>query len=113
MSPTPEQLSKIKAALYLAGFFAENPTKEQTANDRKIVKEAWDAFREISCSYEALTDDEKAFMCSFKETHGQYDIPDKTIIAYLAGSDNHFMGYTQLADARNLWDAAINFAKEL
>jgi hypothetical protein len=55
---------------------------------------------------------DKAFMDSFKSTHGQYEIPDKNIVAFLTGSaQEYFEGYTQLADARNLWADAIAFAR--
>jgi hypothetical protein len=62
---------------------------------------------------QSLTDEQQAFMKSFKDTHGQYDIPDEVIVDFLNGHDESFDGYTQLADAYNLWRDAINFAKEM
>lgn len=60
----------------------------------------------------SLTAWEKAFMDSFKNTHGQYEISDKDILAFLTGNtDKYFEGYTQLADARNLWADAIVYAR--
>ncbi len=41
MNITPQQMIKIREAMHLAGFFAENPSKEQTAKDKAIVREAW------------------------------------------------------------------------
>lgn len=58
-----------------------------------------------------LTEEQKAFMKSFKETHDQYDLTDEVIIAFLHGSADYFIGYTQLADARNLWGDALHFAR--
>lgn len=116
MNITPEQISKIKEAMHLAKYFAENPSKEQSAEDKATVRAAWEALYELERGCKPLTDEQKAFMKSFKETHGQYDISDKAIIAFLHGDTKHFTscfdGYTQLADARNLWWDAINFAKE-
>jgi hypothetical protein len=115
MNITPEQLLKIKEAMSLAGYFAENPSREQTANDKATVKAAWEALYEVEHGCKPLTDEQKAFIKSFKDTHDQYEIKDKAIVAFLHGDDSHFTscfdGYTQLADARNLWWDAINFAK--
>ncbi len=47
MNITPQQLSKIKEAMYLAGYFAENPSKQQTAKDKATVRAAWTAIYEI------------------------------------------------------------------
>lgn len=47
MNITPQQLSKIKEAMYLAGYFAENPSKQQTAEDKATVKAAWDVIYNI------------------------------------------------------------------
>ena len=59
----------------------------------------------------SLKDSDIAFMHSFKDTHGQYDIPDRYIVAFLTeGSEDYFDGYTQLADAYNLWTDAITHA---
>lgn len=58
-----------------------------------------------------LTAEQKAFIASFKETHGQYELSDEVIIAFLRGSSDYFIGYTQLADARNLWGDALHFAR--
>lgn len=58
-----------------------------------------------------LTDEQKAFIASFKDTHGQYELSDEVIIAFLHGSADYFIGYTQLADARNLWGDALHFAR--
>jgi hypothetical protein len=55
---------------------------------------------------------DKAFMDSFKRTHAQYEIPDKDIEAFLTGNaHDYFDGYTQLADAHNLWAGALQFAR--
>jgi len=63
-----------------------------------------------------LTAEQQAFMDSFKETHDQYDVSDEKIIAFLHGDTSLFTGYcsgyTQLADARNLWGDALNFAQK-
>lgn len=63
----------------------------------------------------SLTDEQKAFMESFKDTHDQYEIPDDVLESYLRGGDSYFDsyfdGYTQLADARNLWVDALKFAR--
>jgi hypothetical protein len=56
-----------------------------------------------------LTDEDKAFIESFKETHNQYDVTDEDIVGFLLGEDKYFDGYTQVADAYNLWDDAIAF----
>lgn len=42
MNITPQQLSKIREAMYLAGYFAENPSKQQTAEDKATVRAAWE-----------------------------------------------------------------------
>jgi hypothetical protein len=62
-------------------------------------------------AYSNLSDEDKAFMDSFKETHDQYGIPDSDLIAFLNWEDISFDGYTQVADARNLWRNAIAFAR--
>lgn len=63
-----------------------------------------------------MTEEQKAFMDSFNETHDQYEIPDEAIVAFLHGDLSHFdgycSGYTQLADARNLWGDALAFARK-
>jgi hypothetical protein len=60
-----------------------------------------------------MKNSDKAFMASFKDTHGQYDISDEKIIAFLQGDISLFTGYcdgyTQLADAYNLWGEAIYY----
>lgn len=59
-----------------------------------------------------LSDQDKAFMDSFNYTHEQYGISDENIIAFLTGNTNeYYEGYTQLADAHNLWEHAIAFAR--
>lgn len=71
----------------------------------------------INSINQSLTDSDKAFVKSFKETHDQYEITDEAIDAFLRGDTQYFTscfdGYTQLADAYNLWHDAINFAKEM
>lgn len=49
MNITPEQISKIRQALWLACYFVQDqdPSKEQTAIDSKSVREAWTAIHEI------------------------------------------------------------------
>lgn len=59
----------------------------------------------------SLTDEEKAFIASFKDTHSQYEFTEEVIVAFLRGSNAYFDGYTQLADARNLWADAIAYAR--
>jgi cobalamin biosynthesis Co2+ chelatase CbiK len=59
----------------------------------------------------SLTDEEKAFIASFKDTHSQYAFTEEVIVASLRGTSEYFDGYTQLADARNLWKDAIAFAR--
>jgi hypothetical protein len=56
-----------------------------------------------------MTNSDKAFMDSFKDTHDQYEISDENIEAFLHGTDESFDGYTILADAYNLWNDAINY----
>ena len=58
-----------------------------------------------------MREEQKAFMESFKDTHDQYQITDNEITEYLQGSTReYFSGYTELADARNLWGDALRFA---
>ena len=60
----------------------------------------------------SMTACDKAFMDSFKSTHDQYQISDKDIVEFLTGdSQGYFDGYTQLADAQNLWADAIVYAR--
>jgi hypothetical protein len=47
MNITPQQLSKIREAMHLAGFFAENPSKQQTAEDKATVRTAWETIYQI------------------------------------------------------------------
>lgn len=47
MNITPEQLSKIREAMHLAGYFAENPSREQTAEDKATVRAAWETVYQI------------------------------------------------------------------
>jgi hypothetical protein len=47
MNITPDQISKIREAMHLAGYFAENPSKEQTAQDRSTVRAAWEVIYSI------------------------------------------------------------------
>jgi hypothetical protein len=56
-----------------------------------------------------MTNSDIAFMESFKDTHDQYQISDEDIEAFLRGNDKSFGGYTQLADAYNLWSDAITY----
>ena len=61
-----------------------------------------------------LTEEQQAFMDSFKDTHDQYGISDERIEAFLRGDlklTDYFDGYTQLADAYNLWSDALNYAR--
>jgi hypothetical protein len=62
-------------------------------------------------NYHNLSDEDKAFMDSFKETHDQYGVRDEDLIAFLNWEDISFDGYTQVADARNLWRDALAFAR--
>ena len=58
-----------------------------------------------------MREEQKAFMESFKDTHDQYQITDDEITDYLQGNTReYFSGYTELADARNLWRDALRFA---
>lgn len=47
MNITPEQLSKIKEAMYLAGYFAKNPSRQQTAEDKATIRAAWETVYQI------------------------------------------------------------------
>lgn len=47
MNITPDQISKIREAIHLAGYFAENPSKEQTARDKATVRAAWEVIYSI------------------------------------------------------------------
>jgi hypothetical protein len=61
-----------------------------------------------------LTASDKAFMRSFKEQYNQCDVSDKQITDFLLGyHDEYFDGYSELADAYNLWTDAVNFAQTL
>jgi hypothetical protein len=61
-----------------------------------------------------LTATHKAFMRSFKEQYNQCDVSDKQITDFLLGyHDEYFDGYSELADAYNLWTDAVNFAQTL
>ena len=62
-------------------------------------------------SNETLTDSDKAFIASFKETHNQYDVLDEDIAGFLLFENKYFDGYTQVADAHNLWNDAIAFTE--
>ena len=57
MNITPQQLSKIREAMHLAGFFAENPSREQTAKDQATVKAAWAALYAVERGHELKTYD--------------------------------------------------------
>ena len=58
-----------------------------------------------------LTAEQEAFIKSFQNTHGQYDVTTEDIEKFLHGYvDENFSGYTQVADARNLWNDAMNYA---
>jgi hypothetical protein len=59
-----------------------------------------------------LSDSDIAFMASFKDRCDQYDVTDQNILDYLYGNEcGCFEGYTQLADAYNMWQDALEFAK--
>lgn len=59
-----------------------------------------------------LSDSDIAFMKSFKDRCNQYDVTDQNILDYLYGNDcDYFEGYTQLADAYNMWQDALAFSK--
>ena len=51
MNITPEQLSKIRSALWLAGYFVSDTSGgsqvEQWETDRDTVKNAWDVIYKI------------------------------------------------------------------
>jgi hypothetical protein len=51
MNITPEQLSKIRSALWLAGYFVSDTSGgsqvEQWETDRDTVKDAWDVIYKI------------------------------------------------------------------
>ena len=58
-----------------------------------------------------LTAEQDAFISSFQHTHGQYDVTTSNIEMFLHGHEVEcFDGYTQVADARNLWNDAMNYA---
>jgi hypothetical protein len=61
-----------------------------------------------------LTAGDKAFMRSFNQQFNQYDISDKQITDFLLGyQDDYFDGYSELADAYNLWSDAVRFAQTI
>ena len=61
-----------------------------------------------------LTANHKAFMRSFKEQFNQCDVSDKQITDFLLDfHDEYFDGYSELADAYNLWTDAVRFAQTL
>ena len=61
-----------------------------------------------------LDANKKAFMRSFKEQFNQYDVSDKQITDFLLGyNDDYFDGYSELADAYNLWTDAVQFAQSI
>jgi hypothetical protein len=61
-----------------------------------------------------LDANKKAFMRSFKEQFNQYDVSDKQITDFLLGyNDDYFDGYSELADAYNLWTDAVQFAQTI
>lgn len=52
-----------------------------------------------------------AFFVAFSEEMGQYDVSYKDFEEFLRGEDKYFDGYTQLADAYNLWRTAVEFGR--
>ena len=61
-----------------------------------------------------LDANKKAFMRSFKEQFNQYDVSDQQITDFLLGyNDDYFDGYSELADAYNLWTDAVQFAQSI
>jgi hypothetical protein len=61
-----------------------------------------------------LDANKKAFMRSFKEQFNQYDVSDQQITDFLLGEhDEYFDGYSELADAYNLWTDAVQFAQSI
>jgi hypothetical protein len=61
-----------------------------------------------------LDANKKAFMRSFKEQFNQYDVSDQQITDFLlCYYDEYFDGYSELADAYNLWSDAVRFAQTI
>ena len=54
-----------------------------------------------------------AFFKAFDEEMGQYDVTLEQFVAYLEDrwDSNGSNGYTQLADAYNLWGTAVEFGR--
>ena len=86
---------------------------DRTTIKRVTVTRLDDGQWEMEFEY-GLTASDKAFMRSFKEQFNQWDISDQQITDFLLGYDEeYFDGYSELADAYNLWTDAVNFAQTL
>ena len=86
---------------------------DRTTIQRVTVTRLDDGQWEMEFEY-GLTVNATAFMRSFKEQFDHYDISDEQITDFLLGyHDEYFDGYSQLADAYNLWSDALRYAKTL
>ena len=86
---------------------------DRTTIQRVTVTRLDDGQWEMAFEY-GLTANHKAFMRSFNEQFNQYDISDEKITDFLLGyNDDYFEGYSELADAYNLWTDAVRFAQTL
>jgi hypothetical protein len=89
-----------------------------TLVDRSTIKRVTvtrldDGQWEMAFEY-GLDANKKAFMRSFKEQYNQCDVSDQQITDFLLGfHDDYFDGYSELADAYNLWTDAVQFAQTI
>ena len=86
---------------------------DRTTIQRVTVTRLDDGQWEMEFEY-GLDANKKAFMRSFKEQFNQYDVSDQQITDFLLGEhDEYFDGYSELADAYNLWTDAVQFAQSI
>jgi hypothetical protein len=86
---------------------------DRTTIQRVTVTRLDDGQWEMEFEY-GLDANKKAFMRSFKEQFNQYDVSDQQITDFLLGYDEeYFDGYSELADAYNLWTDAVQFAQTI
>ena len=86
---------------------------DRTTIQRVTVTRLDDGQWEMEFEY-GLDANKKAFMRSFRDQFNQYDISDEQITDFLLGyHDDYFDGYSELADAYNLWIDAVQFAQTL
>lgn len=86
---------------------------DRTTIKRVTVTRLNDGQWEMEFEY-GLDANKKAFMRSFKEQFNQYDVSDQQITDFLLGYDEeYFDGYSELADAYNLWTDAVQFTNAI